>query len=683
VPNICFKLTAKQLAEAMDPTMDPCEDFFQYACGGWIKNNPIPASKSSWSQFDITNQQLMEVLEEILRETNMDTDPSPIRFSRDMFTDCMDTDAIEKTGLKPLTDYLSSFGGWPMTLNDWDESTFDWKKASASAFATYNLALLVDFFNDFDSKNTERTAIYVDQESLILPRSVLVDLEDNEDVAMAYLELIIESAKSVRDWLDSDASDDEIDTQANAVLIFESQLAKITVPEENRRNSTRMYNPMSVTELQDWTDSIDWMKYLNNIYSVADITIPETEQLVVVETDYLKELVQLLDETPPRVLANYIHWRIVHNLAPYTNERMTDLQIEFAKENEGILKETPRPEKCVEIINKLMGYAMGSVYVERVFDDESIEEIKTMIANLKMAFKSLVNETTWMDPDTKSIAKDKVDAMIEFVGYPPWIKNKQEVEDYYNGIPTTSTGCHFCNVQQASALVNKIELSFLRNKPDRNRWIEKPTIVNAFYSLSTNSITFPAGILQAPYFVKGRSPAINYGAMGTTIGHEMTHGFDDQGRQSDKNGNTVQWWTEKTLENYEERAQCFIDQYSNYTVLNGIKLNGINTQGENIADNGGVREAFRAYRYYVEAHGGADFNKFENLTDEQLFFLAYANSFCGVATPEELSNLVETDPHSPNRFRIIGTLSNNEDFVREFHCGAGTPMNRLNKCTLW
>ncbi|XP_046461427.1 endothelin-converting enzyme 1-like [Daphnia pulex] len=306
-----------------------------------------------------------------------------------------------------------------------------------------------------------------------------------------------------------------------------------------------------------------------------------------------------------------------------------------------------------------------------------------MIANLKTAFKSLVSDATWMDSDTKSIAKDKVDAMIEFVGYPPWIKNKKSVEDYYNGISRTSTGCHFCNVQLVSAYVNKIELASLRNKPDRNRWKEKPTIVNAFYSITTNSITFPAGILQAPNFTKGRSAAINYGALGSMIGDEITHGFDDQGRQSDKNGNTVQWWTEKTLEKYQVRAKCFIDQYSNYTVLNRTRLNGINTQGENIADNGGVREAFRAYRYYVAANGGTDSSKFENLTPEQVFFLAYANSFCGANTPEELGNLVETDPHSPHRFRVIGTLSNNEDFVREFKCGAGTPMNRLNKCVLW
>ncbi|XP_046633413.1 neprilysin-4-like isoform X2 [Daphnia pulicaria] len=685
---------AIQLAEAMDPTANPCVDFFQYACGGWIKNNPIPASKSGWSQFAIMYQKLTRELREILQGKNSPNDPVPLILARGMYADCMNINAIETLGLTPLVDYLGKFGGWPMTLKHWDESKFDWKNTTASALTTFNLHILMSVFNDLDSNNTDASSIYVDQDSLYLPRSVLVNPADNPQITTAYTTLIVESAKAVRSWLKSDVTDAQIKADADAVLKFESQLAMITVPDEKRHNFTRIYNPMSLVELQKWTDSvptgksnskakINWQEYLNKIYSVVDIAIPATERVIVVETNYLKQFVHLLDQTPPRVLANYVHWRIVDALATYTNQQMSDLQFAFAKVYEGVSQPPPRSFKCVNVVNDLLGFALASVYVEKVMDDAAVDEVKEMVTNLKRAFKSMVIEDAWMDTETKLTANEKVDAMIEFVGYPQWIKNKTALEEYYDGIMNSSTGFHFNNIQQVNAYLSQNDLSVLRDNVGRTEWSDKPTTVNAFYSGLVNSISFPAAVLQPPYFTKGISPAINYGAMGSMIGHEITHGFDDQGRQSDKNGNTVQWWTEKTLEKYQERAKCFIDQYSNYVVLNGTRLNGVNTQSENIADNGGVREAFRAYRYYVAAHGGVDSSKFQNLTPEQVFFLAYANSFCGTNTPEELGNLVESDPHSPHRFRVIGTLSNNEDFVREFKCGAGTPMNRLNKCVLW
>ncbi|KAK4004827.1 hypothetical protein OUZ56_006550 [Daphnia magna] len=683
---------AIELAEAMDATADPCQDFFQYACGGWIKKNSIPTSKSGWSQFDILNQKLTQDLTDILKEKNSLADPLPVRLARQMYSDCMDNDTTESLGLTPLTNYLDGFGGWPMTLDHWKDSSFNWTKTTASALTTFNLPIIISIFNELDTDNTNASLIYIDQDSLYLPRSVLVNMTGNPTISTAYKKIIVQSAKAIRDWQRSNVTDVEIESQVDAVLKFESQLATITVSDGDRRNSSRMYNPMTLMELQNWTDSlsinnspnkINWLDYLNAIYSSADIAIPKTERLVIVELDYLKQLVQLLNKTPPRVLANYIHWRIVDALAMFTNQRMADLQFEFAKVSEGISKPISRSHQCVNVVNELMGMALGSVYVQRVFDDQSVEEIKEMIVILKKSFKSLLSEASWMDSTTKTIAKEKVDAMIELVAYPTWLKNKTALENYYDGIITTSTGSNFYNIQQVHSFLNRNNLANLREKTDRTEWNEKPTIVNAFYSGTTNSITFPAAILQPPFFGKGRSAAINYGAMGSMIGHEITHGFDDEGRQSDKYGNTAQWWSQKTLELYQERATCFINEYSNFTVLNGSKLNGVNTQGENIADNGGVREAFRAYRYYVAANGRAETTKFENLTPEQVFFLAYANSLCGTNTPQMLRTLIEKDPHSPYRYRVIGTLSNNEDFVRAFECGPDTPMNRLNKCVLW
>jgi len=309
-----------------------------------------------------------------------------------------------------------------------------------------------------------------------------------------------------------------------------------------------------------------------------------------------------------------------------------------------------------------------------------------MIANLKVAFKSLVDDATWMDDDTKVVAREKADYMSQFVGYPDWVKNKTALEAYYDGVET-SPATHFANVQGVNLFLNSKDGKTLRGPTDRTRWNTIPTIVNAFYEPEMNSITFPAGILQDPFYSKGRPEAMNYGSIGVIIGHEITHGFDDQGRQSDKDGNTADWWSQQTIANYLERAQCFIDQYDNYypPVFNGtIHVNGINTQGENIADNGGLREAFRAYESYVAANGEEDLLPgLEEYSMRQVFFLAYGNIWCGDDTPQRLENLILTDPHSPNNYRVLGPLSNSADFVREFNCPAGSPMNRVDKCVIW
>jgi len=306
-----------------------------------------------------------------------------------------------------------------------------------------------------------------------------------------------------------------------------------------------------------------------------------------------------------------------------------------------------------------------------------------MISNLKAAFKKLVDESSWMDADTKIIAGEKVDAMREFVAYPDWIRNTTALENYYHGLEVDA-GDHFRNIRNAAAFSSVEEFKTLRNKTDRTKWLIHPSIVDAFYQTEYNSITFPAGILQRPYFAKGRIEATNYGGIGGVIGHEITHGFDDQGRQSDKDGNTVQWWTEETLQNYLTRAQCFIDEYSNRTIASGTHLNGVNAQGENIADNGGIREAFLAYGYYVAVNGEeARLPGLEQYTAEQIFFISYANVWCGSDTKEGLENQIVTDPHSPSYFRANIPISNSEDFHRHFNCPVGSAMNPAERCVLW
>lgn len=684
-------VAAANLLESMDTTADPCQDFFQYACGGWVQKHPIPDSKSRWTQFDILRDELTEILKVILKEPLNPNDAKPVNEAREMYAACTNTALLDETGLKPLTDLLALFGGWPMTLDNW-AGEFNWKDATVAGRQLYGTYYFLSVFNYLDSNDTSHSSIYIDQGSLALSRSILVNPDGAAEIMAAYATYATDAAKAIRDSLGSSVTDDDIAADVEEMWKFESELAKITTPAEDRRNNTRLYNPLLVSQVQGWTDSvptttengkIDWAKYLSDIYSLASITVDATERVIVTETEYLQKLVALLDNTDTRVIANYIHWRFVKDLGGYTTTQMRDLAFAFTKVLYGTSQPEARSNTCANQANNLLGFAVGAKYVERAFDEDAKTETELMIANLKTAFKTLVDEATWMDDVTKGYAREKVDYMSEFVGYPDWILDNAALEAYYDGVEL-AVDTHFANVQNAYTILNKKDFETLRGPTDRERWNTPPSIVNAFYEPQLNSITFPAGILQPPFFGKGRLAAMNYGGIGSVIGHEITHGFDDQGRQSDKYGNTANWWTDETLAQYLERAQCFIDQYSNFTVPSGSHINGVTTQGENIADNGGLREAFRAYNFYVAANGAEpQLPGLEQYTSEQIFFLSYANLWCGVETPERLEDQILTDPHSPSKYRVLGPLSNNEDFAAQFKCPAGSPMNRVNDCIIW
>lgn len=687
---------ASSLIQAMDLSVDPCQDFFQYACGGWIKKNPIPQTKSRWTQIDVLRERLANDLKNILEQNNDARDPQPLNTARDMFKACMNTRAIQNLGLKPLTDALESYGGWPITsaAGIHEGIRFDWKVVTASIRKFYRISYLISVYNDLDNYDTKKNSIYIDQGSLTLPHEILLNSEDYPKIMEAYFVYISEAAKAIRNSLGSDATDAQIDLDVRDLLQFEFELAKITTPAEARRDSARMYNPMLLMEMQKWTDGfshttpqaqVDWFEYLNMIYSVANVAIPTDERIIVVEVEYVRNLFTLLDKTPPRITVNYVMWRLVRLLAPGTTNQINNLAINFSKALYGNPQSETRSNNCANEVNSMFGYAVGAKYIEKHFQGSIKAQVESMIKYLKAAFVTLIDEAEWMDATTKAIAREKVDAMVELVAFPNWIKKKEDVESFYSGRPTVSKEAHFENIQSVNAWLTKNGLMNLRRKTNRTRWITFPSVVNAFYAPKYNSISFPAGILQPPYFgLNGRSASMNYGGIGVVIGHEITHGFDDKGRQNDKYGNTANWWTENTLEQYQSRAKCFEDKYNNYVVLNGTQLNGITTLGENIADYGGIREAFVAYRNYVAANGIEPvLPGLERFTSEQIFFISFANTHCGVETPEKLLNQIMNDPHSPNRYRVIGTLSNSDDFVREFNCLPGTPMNQLRKCRLW
>merc|ERR1711887_463641 len=447
---------------------------------------------------------------------------------------------------------------------------------------------------------------------------------------------------------------------------------------------------MKLSELEELV-AINFTQYFEAVFSPLDISIPQDERIIVVEPDYLIAL-NTLGEVSYKEVANYLWARIMMTVAPEFDQAMRDVAFKYSSVMTGITTQPERKVTCTAKATGAWGFAAAHEYIMRYFESSAKDEANLMVEDLRAAFKELVTETQWMYSQTQASAIGKADQMLQLMGYPDWLTHEDELDEYFAATQDSDVLDHFGNVQNMNFWSTGKELSELRKAPERDIWLIHPAIVNAWYSPNHNTITFPAGILQPPFFKGGWPRYLNYGAIGMVIGHEITHGFDDQGRQYDGTGSASPWWSQQTIEAFAVQAQCFIDQYGNYTVPELVDilgeedahLNGKNTQGENIADNGGIHEAFRAYTRSVESQGpDSALPGLEMFTSEQMLFISYAQVWCELQTPESLLGQVLGDPHSPGQFRVIGPLSNSEDFQREFSCPPDSPMNRVDKCKLW
>lgn len=372
----------------------------------------------------------------------------------------------------------------------------------------------------------------------------------------------------------------------------------------------------------------------------------------------------------------------------YMTEEVEQVGLKFAKKLTGQSAKPPRWKKCVRTASGSLSSAVGSLYVNKHFDEASKATALDMVEDIKNEFDVILQEIDWMDDGTKEKAKEKAEAMVEHIGYPPELLDIKKLTDLYDGLELSSED-FLGNGLNMTVFSMNYSFGKLREKVNKTDWVRhgNPAVVNAFYSPLENSIQFPAGILQGVFFNSKRPKYMNYGAIGWVIGHEITHGFDDQGRQFDKEGNLVNWWHPDTSSRYLNKAKCIIQQYSNYSFpqLDNLPLNGVNTQGENIADNGGIKEAYRAYNSWAIKHGeeprlpGLDFSP------QQMFWISGANVWCSKSRPQALKLSVVTGTHSPDQFRVQGAFSNMEGFARDFNCPVGSKMNPVekSKCKVW
>ncbi|XP_023296054.2 neprilysin-4 isoform X1 [Lucilia cuprina] len=596
--------------------------------------------------------------------------------ARHLYQSCTNNKLLEKRGIQPLLQLVENLGGWPVLDPKWNAQNFDWLNLTAH-LRRYNNDILIVQWVGPDIKNSDENIIQFDQTNLGLPTREYYLQDVNAKYLHAYQRFMSEVMYKLG------APKVTAMKTAADLINFETQLASITAPAEKRLNVTKLYRRMTISELHNRIPEIDWTRYLTIL---QQRTIEPTEEIVIYATDYMEELVNLLSDTDSKTIANYLLWRFVRHRINNVDDRFDDVKQTFYHALFGREESPSRWKVCISQVNTNMGMALGSMFVRKYFDENSKQDTLKMTHELQQAFRDILTTTDWLDTQTKHLAELKVNAMSLKIGYPDFILNSEELNEKYAGI-VIDPDKYFENTLNVLLHTTKTEQNKLHEPVNKTTWQTAPAIVNAYYSRNKNQIMFPAGILQPPFYHRHFPRSLNFGGIGVVIGHELTHGFDDKGRLFDRNGSIHKWWSDTAIKGFDERARCIISQYGNYTVGEvGIALNGESTQGENIADNGGIRQAFHAYKKWLKENPQAALDERLpgiNMTGEQLFFLNFGQVWCGAMRPEAVRNKLNTAIHSPGRFRVIGTLSNSIDFAKQFNCPLGSPMNPVHKCSVW
>ncbi|XP_076320218.1 neprilysin-2-like [Tachypleus tridentatus] len=670
--------TAATILKNIDHSVNPCEDFYHFACGGWIKEQVIPEDKSDLSVFSLLRDELKKKLRVLVEQPTTGREPEFILKVKNMYSTCMDLKIIDQRASEPLKKVLREMGGWPVVEgNGWNENSFDWLETLIRFRRHgYSNDILVDLCVITDYRNNSKHIIELDQTALGMPdRSYLIKGLSDSGVA-AYYKLMIDSAVLLG------ASQEDAEEQMLKALDFEITLAKISLPREERRNLTKLYNKMNVTDVLRLAPQINWRKFLNNL--LVD-PIPDSEPVVVIVPEFIKKFNELVTSSDKRVIANYMLWRVVLQSFHMLSKPWRELVQQYNSIITGKTIEPPRWEMCMDFLTNNFGVALASLYVRNHFQEESKQSALEIVNYIHKEFIKMLDELQWMDEKTRQKAKEKAYAIQSHIGYPDELLHDDKLTVIYENLTVTSDN-YFRNVQNIRLWITDYKYGRLREPNEKGNWKKyaRAADVNAYYSSMENSIQFPAGILQGVFFGKDRPNYMNYGAIGFVIGHEITHGFDDRGRQFNKDGNNENWWEPQTDELFREKAQCIIEQYGNYTVPeNGLKINGVNTQGENIADNGGLKQAYRAYKSWIKDNSPELPLIGLKYSPEQLFWISAANVWCGKYRPEVLKLRILSGWHSPAQFRITGSFSNLEDFAKSFNCSINSPMNPQKKCTIW
>ncbi|XP_029630977.1 endothelin-converting enzyme 1 isoform X1 [Salmo trutta] len=663
---------ASAVIGALDRSVDPCHDFYSFACGGWVKNNPLPEGKSRWGPFSNLWERNMAVMKHLLENTTMKGLSKAEENAQMYYKACMNETKIEELGAQPLQELINQTGGWALT-GSWDNNNF--QEVLRTVSANYHCSPFFTVFVSTDSKCSNHNIIQVDQSGLGLPsRDYYLNKTANAKYLNAYLDFLVELGVLLG------GSQETSRSLMQEIVDFETTLANITVPQEERRDEELIYHKIQAKDLTTLAPAVDWMPYLTDVF--APVLLNDSEPVVVYAKDYLQKVSDLIASTNKSVLNNYMIMKVVRKMVSILDKKFQDAEQRFFEVMYGTKKScTPRWKLCVSDTDSALGFALGALFVKATFAEDSKAIAEDMVSEIKWAFEDSLKYVDWMDQGTKKAAKEKAEAIYNMVGYPKFIMDPKELDKVFNDFEVVSD-LYFQNVMQYYNFSARVTADQLRKTPNRDQWSMTPPTVNAYYNPTKNEMVLPAGILQAPFYSRSWPKALNFGGIGVVMGHELTHAFDDQGREYDKDGNLRSWWKNSSVEAFKKQTQCMVEQYSNYSI-NKEALNGKHTLGENIADNGGLKAAYKAYVNWIAKNGEEATLPALGMTNHQLFFVGFAQVWCSVRTPESSHEGIITDPHSPSRFRVIGTISNSHDFSEHFGCKADAPMNPKHKCELW
>ena len=645
--------------EAIDKTIDPCTDFYQYACGNWLKNTEIPADQTEWVSFTELYERNLVTLRGILEKASAGgAGRSPIEQKiGDYYGACMDEKAADAKGLDPLKPELARVTAVKNKTDLIDVIAHSHIVGANSLFG---------FYSSSDLHNADLVIAYVDQGGLTLPDRDYYIKDDPKHTEMR--QHLVEYATQV--FTLAGNSPQDAARAAQTVLRIETALAKAEMDRTLRRDPKNRDHKMKRDEIAALAPNF----YLNRYFSA--VKAPAFTELNVVNPDFFKQVNTVMESEPLDALKTYVSWHLLDSAAPWLSKPFVDANFKMQQHLTGQSEIQARWKRCVDATDGALGEALGQKYVDETFGADGKQRMLKMVDALEVSLDQDIRALPWMTDDTKKQAKVKLEAIRNKIGYP-------EVWRDYSNLkiePGDLVGNYF----RANEFESNRQIAKIGKPLDRKEWGMTPPTVNAYYSGSRNEIVFPAGILQPPFFDKTMDDAVNMGGIGVVIGHELTHGFDDQGRKFDPQGNLRDWWTEQDGKEFEKRAGCVASEYGNFVAIDDLKLNGKLTLGENTADNGGARIALAALEQLVaQDKTGKAAEKIDGYTPEQRFFLGFGRVWCEKRRPEFSRMLVTVDPHSPGKYRINGVVQNMPEFQKAWGCKAGQPMVAENACRVW
>jgi putative endopeptidase len=662
-PLTSFPYTPGLDVTSMDKTADPCVDFYQYSCGGWMKNNPIPSDQAHWSVYGKLHQDNQQFLWGILDQLSKQTNGRNANQQKigDYFGACMDEAAVNKLGAKPLQPYFEQIAAM--------RSATDLPAVLASLHASLQSGgLFFGFGSNQDFENSQNVIAFAEAGGLGLPDRDYYTNTDEKSVAIRN-QYVAHVEKMFILLGDKPAA---AKAEAAKVLEIETALAKASLTRVERRDPYKLFHKVDFKGLQAMTPNFDWSIYIKGIGLAPQDTFNVMQPAFYAEFDKQIKALRLED------IKTYLRWHTAHAVAPHLSDDFVNEDFDFfAKTLHGVPVLRPRWKRCVVLVDDQLGEALGQEFVARAFSPELKQKTSLMTQQIEHSMEEDINALDWMSPATKQQAIEKLHTIVNKIGYPDKWRDYSSVEIK----PNDFVG----NVQRATTFESKRDLNKIGKPLDRGEWGMTPPTVNAYYNGQMNDINFPAGVLQPPLYDPKMDDAPNYGNTGGTIGHELTHGFDDEGRQFDAKGNLKDWWTKDDAKNFTDRAQCVVDQYAKYTIIDDIKINSKLTEGEDIADLGGLILAWMAWQDQAKTDQTKNMNLAprDGLSPEQRFFVGNAQWACENIRLEDQRVNAITDPHSPVKYRVNGLVVNMEEFQKAFSCKAGQPMVRENRCRVW